>query len=113
MNGVMFINLNLEDNLQDTEKFWSKLRLDLAELKKTDFRKACKAPLLTTISETRSRCCWRFIAMRTDTANSKTMLSGSSRQSAAFDPSPRSSASASRRRKLTYPVPSAGWPSTP
>src|ERR1700686_5876186 len=22
MNGVMFINLNLEDNLQDREKFW-------------------------------------------------------------------------------------------
>ena len=44
MNGVMFINLNLEDNLQDTEKFWSKLRLDMAELKKTDLPDGVQGP---------------------------------------------------------------------
>ena len=46
MNGAMFINLNLEDNLQDTEKFWSKLRLDLAELKKTDLPEGVEGPIV-------------------------------------------------------------------
>jgi len=46
MNGAMFINLNLEDNLQDTEKFWSKLRLDLAELKKTDLPDGVEGPVV-------------------------------------------------------------------
>jgi len=46
MNGVMFINLNLEDNLQDTEKFWSKLRLDMAELKKTDLPDGVQGPVV-------------------------------------------------------------------
>ena len=44
MNGVMFINLNLEDNLQDTEKFWSKLRLDLAELRSDRSSGWCAGP---------------------------------------------------------------------
>ena len=46
MNGAMFINLNLEDNLKDTEKFWSKLRLDLAELKKTDLPEGVLGPVV-------------------------------------------------------------------
>src|SRR5271166_6785172 len=46
MNGMMFINLNLEDNIQDTEKFWSKLRLDLAELKKTDLPEGVQGPVV-------------------------------------------------------------------
>jgi multidrug efflux pump subunit AcrB/outer membrane protein TolC len=46
MNGVMFINLNLEDNLWDTEKFWSKLRLDMAELKKTDLPEGVQGPVV-------------------------------------------------------------------
>ena len=46
MNGAMFINLNLEDNLQDTEKFWSKLRLDMAELKKTDLPDGVQGPVV-------------------------------------------------------------------
>lgn len=46
MNGAMFINLNLEDNLQDTEKFWSKLRLDMAELKKTDLPEGVIGPVV-------------------------------------------------------------------
>ena len=46
MNGAMFINLNLEDNLQDTEKFWSKLRLDMAELKKTDLPDGVEGPVV-------------------------------------------------------------------
>jgi multidrug efflux pump subunit AcrB/outer membrane protein TolC len=46
MNGAMIINLNLEDNLQDTEKFWSKLRLDMAELKKTDLPDGVEGPVV-------------------------------------------------------------------
>jgi multidrug efflux pump subunit AcrB/outer membrane protein TolC len=46
MNGAMFINVNLEDNLQDTEKFWSKLRLDMAELKKTDLPDGVLGPVV-------------------------------------------------------------------
>jgi multidrug efflux pump subunit AcrB/outer membrane protein TolC len=46
MNGAMFINLNLEDNLKDTEKFWSKLRLDMAELKKTDLPDGVEGPVV-------------------------------------------------------------------
>jgi len=46
MNGAMFINLNLEDNLQDTEKFWSKLRLDMAELKQTDLPEGVLGPVV-------------------------------------------------------------------
>ena len=46
MNGAMFINVNLEDNVQDTEKFWSKLRLDLAELKKTDLPDGVLGPVV-------------------------------------------------------------------
>ena len=46
MNGAMFINLELEDNIQDTEKFWSKLRLDMAELKKTDLPDGVQGPVV-------------------------------------------------------------------
>jgi multidrug efflux pump subunit AcrB len=46
MNGAMFINLNLEDNLRDTEKFWSKLRLDMAELSKTDLPAGVLGPVV-------------------------------------------------------------------
>jgi multidrug efflux pump subunit AcrB/outer membrane protein TolC len=46
MNGAMIINLNLEDNLKDTEKFWSKLRLDMAELKKTDLPDGVEGPVV-------------------------------------------------------------------
>jgi multidrug efflux pump subunit AcrB/outer membrane protein TolC len=46
MNGAMYINLNLEDNLQDTEKFWSKLRLDMAELKQTDLPEGVLGPVV-------------------------------------------------------------------
>jgi multidrug efflux pump subunit AcrB/outer membrane protein TolC len=46
MNGAMFVNLNLEDNIQDTEKFWSKLRLDMAELKKTDLPDGVLGPVV-------------------------------------------------------------------
>jgi multidrug efflux pump subunit AcrB/outer membrane protein TolC len=46
MNGAMLINLNLEDNLEDTEKFWSKLRLDMAELKQTDLPDGVEGPVV-------------------------------------------------------------------
>lgn len=46
MNGAMFVNVELEDNLEDTEKFWSKLRLDMAELKATDLPDGVNGPVV-------------------------------------------------------------------
>jgi multidrug efflux pump subunit AcrB/outer membrane protein TolC len=46
MNGAMFVNVELEDGLQDTEKFWSKLRLDMAELRATDLPDGVKGPVV-------------------------------------------------------------------
>jgi multidrug efflux pump subunit AcrB/outer membrane protein TolC len=46
MNGTMFVNVELEDGLQDTEKFWSKLRLDMAELRATDLPDGVMGPVV-------------------------------------------------------------------
>ncbi len=46
MNGAMFVNVELEDNVKDTEKFWSKLRLDLAELKATELPDGVQGPIV-------------------------------------------------------------------
>jgi len=46
MNGAMFINVELEDSLQDTEKFWSKLRLDMAESKATELPDGVMGPVV-------------------------------------------------------------------
>ncbi len=46
MNGSMFVNVELEDGLQDTEKFWSKLRLDMAELRATDLPDGVMGPVV-------------------------------------------------------------------
>jgi multidrug efflux pump subunit AcrB len=44
MNGSMFINVEVEDSIRDTEKFWSKLRLDMAELKATELPDGVMGP---------------------------------------------------------------------
>jgi multidrug efflux pump subunit AcrB/outer membrane protein TolC len=46
MNGVMFVNVEVEDNVVDTDKFWSKLRLDMAELKATDLPNGVQGPVV-------------------------------------------------------------------
>jgi len=46
MNGSMFINVEVEDGIQDTEKFWSKLRLDMAELKATELPDGVMGPVV-------------------------------------------------------------------
>ena len=46
MNGVMFINVYLEDGIKDTDKFWSKMRLDMAELKATDLPDGVLGPVV-------------------------------------------------------------------
>jgi multidrug efflux pump subunit AcrB/outer membrane protein TolC len=46
MNGAMFVNVELEDGLRDTEKFWSKLRLDMAELRATDLPDGVQGPVV-------------------------------------------------------------------
>ena len=113
MNGVMFINLNLEDNVQDTEKFWSKLRLDMAELKKTDLPDGVQGPIVDyDFGDTVAV----LLAIHSDHYGYRELKDYTeriSRQSASFGLSPRSSASVSRRRRLTYRVPSAVWRSTP
>ena len=45
-NGVMFINVEVEDNVKDTDKFWSKLRLDMAELRATDLPDGVQGPVV-------------------------------------------------------------------
>ncbi|MBV9267656.1 MAG: efflux RND transporter permease subunit [Acidobacteriaceae bacterium] len=69
MNGAMFVNVELENELTDTEKFWSKLRLDMAELKATELPEGVRAPSSITISATLSRCCSQSTASHTDTGN--------------------------------------------
>ena len=46
MNGATFVNVELEDGLQDSEKFWSKLRLDMAELRATDLPDGVTGPVV-------------------------------------------------------------------
>src|SRR5271165_7202172 len=46
MNGSMFINVEVEDSIKDTEKFWSKLRLDMAELKATELPDGVLGPVV-------------------------------------------------------------------
>jgi multidrug efflux pump subunit AcrB/outer membrane protein TolC len=46
MNGAMFVNVEVEDNVIDTDKFWSKLRLDMAELRKTDLPDGVMGPVV-------------------------------------------------------------------
>ncbi len=46
MNGVMFVNVEVEDNVVDTDKFWSKLRLDMAELRATDLPDGVQGPVV-------------------------------------------------------------------
>lgn len=46
MNGSMFVNVEVEDGVKDTEKFWSKLRLDMAELKATELPDGVMGPVV-------------------------------------------------------------------
>ena len=46
MNGVMFVNVEVEDNIKDTDKFWSKLRIDMAELRATDLPDGVQGPVV-------------------------------------------------------------------
>ena len=69
MNGVMFVNVEVEDNVKDTEKFWSKLRLDMAELRATDLPDGVQGPSSITTSAIRLRFCSRFTATIMTTAH--------------------------------------------
>jgi multidrug efflux pump subunit AcrB/outer membrane protein TolC len=46
MNGAMFVDVEVEDNVKDTDKFWSKLRLDMAELKTTELPDSVQGPMV-------------------------------------------------------------------
>ena len=69
LNGVMFINVEVEDNVFDTDKFWSKLRLDMAELRATDSLMAFRSPSSIMTSVTRWRYFLPFTATGITTAN--------------------------------------------
>jgi len=45
-NGSVYINVELEDYVTDTDTFWSKLRLDLAQLKATDLPEGLIGPVV-------------------------------------------------------------------
>src|SRR4030095_7473042 len=45
-NGAMFINLEVENNIVDTDKFWSKLRLEMAGLQKDDLPDGVLGPVV-------------------------------------------------------------------
>src|ERR1700680_3640908 len=44
MNGVMFVHVEVQAKVQDPEKLWSKLRLDLAGLRATDLPDGVQGP---------------------------------------------------------------------
>jgi multidrug efflux pump subunit AcrB/outer membrane protein TolC len=46
MNGAMFVNVYLEDNIKDTDKFWTKMRADMAELKLTGLPEGVLGPVV-------------------------------------------------------------------
>jgi multidrug efflux pump subunit AcrB/outer membrane protein TolC len=46
MNGAMFINVEIENNIKDTDKFWSKLRIDMAEEKATELPDGVLGPVV-------------------------------------------------------------------
>jgi len=45
-NGVVTINVELNESVQDADKFWSKLRLDMAQAKQTDLPKGVRGPIV-------------------------------------------------------------------
>jgi multidrug efflux pump subunit AcrB/outer membrane protein TolC len=46
MNGAVFVNVYLEDNIKDTDKFWTKVRADMAELKLTSLPDGVLGPVV-------------------------------------------------------------------
>ncbi len=45
-NGSVFINVELEDYITDTDTFWSKMRLDMAQLKMTELPEGLIGPVV-------------------------------------------------------------------
>jgi multidrug efflux pump subunit AcrB len=46
--NAVFINVELEDSVRDTDKFWSKLRLDLAELRARELPQGVQGPMVNS-----------------------------------------------------------------
>ncbi|MBS1875810.1 MAG: efflux RND transporter permease subunit [Acidobacteria bacterium] len=44
--GLAFVNVELEPSVKDTDVFWSKLRLELAQLKATDLPEGVRGPIV-------------------------------------------------------------------
>jgi multidrug efflux pump subunit AcrB/outer membrane protein TolC len=45
-NGMVIINVELNKSVQDADEFWSKLRLDMAQLKQTDLPAGVQGPIV-------------------------------------------------------------------
>jgi len=45
-NGIVIINVELNKSVTDSDEFWSKLRLDLAQLKQTDLPAGVQGPIV-------------------------------------------------------------------
>ena len=46
MNGAAYVNVRIEDQVKDTDTFWSKMRLDMAQLKTTDLPAGVIGPVV-------------------------------------------------------------------
>jgi multidrug efflux pump subunit AcrB/outer membrane protein TolC len=46
LNGGVYVYVYLEDNVKDTDTFWSKMRLDMAQLKMTDLPEGVIGPVV-------------------------------------------------------------------
>ncbi|HEX8985007.1 MAG TPA: efflux RND transporter permease subunit, partial [Bryobacteraceae bacterium] len=45
-NGLVVVNVELEDFVKDTDRFWSKLRLEMAQLKATELPEGVRGPIV-------------------------------------------------------------------
>jgi multidrug efflux pump subunit AcrB/outer membrane protein TolC len=45
-NGIVIVNVELEDSVKDTDSFWSKLRLEMAQLKATELPEGVRGPVV-------------------------------------------------------------------
>ncbi len=45
-NGIVIVNVELENSVKDTDSFWSKLRLEMAQLKATELPAGVRGPIV-------------------------------------------------------------------
>ena len=113
-NGMVIINVELNKSVKDADEFWSKLRLDMAQLKATDLPAGVRGPIVDSdFGDTVAV----LIAVHGGHYGQRELKDYAQtvedRAARAFRPSPRSSASAIRRKRSTSAPRRSGWRSTP